>query len=403
MQFCYSGFIAERMNLRYFLTIGTLGSGIMVYMFGMAKYYNIHTMPYFLVVQLLGGIFQSAGWPGVVTVMGNWFGEKKTGFIFGVWNSHTSVGNILGTLIAGRFVENNWALSFMVLGLIMIVLAVIIFLFLVSEPTPLNDGAKTRSSDTDDQSEATGSNEAETEEKARVEQHPILSAGQTNDSQAIGFIQAIRIPGVAEFSLCLFFAKLVSYTFLYWLPLFIRYSTSFSPEDSANLSTLFDVGGILGGIFAGVISDYTGMQAFTCGAMLVYSVPMLYIYYLYGSTCVSVSIGLLLLTGALVNGPYALITTAVSAKLGLDPTLATNTRALSTVTAIIDGTGSMGAAAGPLFAGFVSDHLGWEYVFFMLMISDVFALCVSIIISQRWKKEASGGHMCNPRCAKLTL
>lgn len=68
----------------------------------------------------------------------------------------------------------------------------------------------------------------------------------------------------------------------------------------------------------------------------------LYIYYLYGSTCVSVSIGLLLLTGALVNGPYALITTAVSAKLGLDPTLATNTRALSTVTAIIDGTGSMG-------------------------------------------------------------
>lgn len=43
-----------------------------------------------------------------------------------------------------------------------------------------------------------------------------------------------------------------------------------------------------------------------------------------------------------MNGPYALITTAVSAKLGLDPTLAANTKALSTVTAIIDGTGSMG-------------------------------------------------------------
>lgn len=27
--------------------------------------------------------------------------------------------------------------------------------------------------------------------------------------------------GVAEFSLCLLFAKLVSYTFLYWLPLYI--------------------------------------------------------------------------------------------------------------------------------------------------------------------------------------
>lgn len=77
-----------------------------------------------------------------------------------------------------------------------------------------------RSSDNDDQSEATGSNDvsifnfqaffpifiricvfnclfvikAEAEEKARVEQHPILQAGQCNDSKAIGFIQALRIP-----------------------------------------------------------------------------------------------------------------------------------------------------------------------------------------------------------------
>ena len=58
-----------------------------------------------------------------------------TGFIFGVWNSHTSVGNIMGTLIAGNFVEHDWSLSFTVLGVIMIVLSVVIFLFLISEPT----------------------------------------------------------------------------------------------------------------------------------------------------------------------------------------------------------------------------------------------------------------------------
>lgn len=29
------------------------------------------------------------------------------------------------------------------------------------------------------------------------------------------------LQGVVEFSLCLLFAKLVSYTFLYWLPLYI--------------------------------------------------------------------------------------------------------------------------------------------------------------------------------------
>lgn len=40
----------------------------------------------------------------------------------------------------------------------------------------------------------------------------------------IGFLGAINIPGVLEYSFSLFFAKLVSYTFLYWLPLYIAAS-----------------------------------------------------------------------------------------------------------------------------------------------------------------------------------
>lgn len=49
-----------------------------------------------------------------------------------------------------------------------------------------------------------------------------------------------------------------------------------------------------------------------------------------------------MIAGALVNGPYALITTAVSAELGTHESLHGNSKALATVTAIIDGTGSIG-------------------------------------------------------------
>lgn len=77
--------------------------------------------------------------------------------------------------------------------------------------------------------------------------------------------------GVVEFSLCLLFAKLVSYTFLYWLPLYIVNvgedfgdnmtgaslalasphlaplpAAHFGAKKAGDLSTLFDVGGILG-------------------------------------------------------------------------------------------------------------------------------------------------------------
>ena len=40
-------------------------------------------------------------------------------------------------------------------------------------------------------------------------------------AKGIGFLAAWKIPGVAGFALTLFFAKLVAYTFLYWLPFYL--------------------------------------------------------------------------------------------------------------------------------------------------------------------------------------
>lgn len=82
--------------------------------------------------------------------------------------------------------------------------------------------------------------------------------------------------------------------------------------------------------------------------------------------------------GFFVNGPYALITTAVSADLGTHSSLKGDSRALATVTAIIDGTGSAGAALGPLLTGFLSTK-GWDKVFVMLMIG---ALISGLLLSR---------------------
>ena len=48
----WSGMLAERMDLRYFLTLGMLLSGFFTFMFGFAKYYDIHSLYYFLTVQV---------------------------------------------------------------------------------------------------------------------------------------------------------------------------------------------------------------------------------------------------------------------------------------------------------------------------------------------------------------
>ncbi|XP_032663398.1 glucose-6-phosphate exchanger SLC37A2 isoform X1 [Odontomachus brunneus] len=401
-----SGFIAERVNLRYFLSLGMIASGISCYLFGIARPYNIHSLWYFILVQAAGGIFQTTGWPGVVTVMGNWFGKSKRGFIFGVWNSHTSLGNILGSLIAAKYVEHDWGLSFMVPGAIMGLVGFVVFLFLVPNPTdvgcsPPNSHVyrkieASNSSDDDvyadvgDGPHITGEDRViyrcvyreqvavDDPNNSRSESSPMLSGHQriysASQDSAIGFVGAMKIPGVIEYSLSLFFAKLVSYTFLYWLPLYIAASTTYGTTLSAYLSVLFDVGGIVGAIAAGVLSDYSGMSALTCVIMFGLTFPTLFIYDYVRNTSLGVNVILLLLAGLLVNGPYALITTAVSTELGTHPSLGDNSKALATVTAIIDGTGSIGAAVGPLLAGLISRWAGWHNVFYMLMASDLLAL-----------------------------
>uniref|UniRef100_UPI003AB056C6 glucose-6-phosphate exchanger SLC37A1 isoform X2 n=1 Tax=Centroberyx gerrardi TaxID=166262 RepID=UPI003AB056C6 len=392
-----SGIIGERLPIRLYLTVGMLTSGLFTCLFGLGYIYNIHSLGFYVFVQVANGLVQTTGWPSVVTCIGNWFGKGRRGLIMGLWNSHTSVGNILGSLIAGYWVSSNWGLSFIVPGLIIAAMGVVCFLFLIEHPNDLKSiyaqnsppgnnvpvknwngvnghtevylqykEGKTQSYDTELLLPRDNGS-------VRVPVQQVVVVKSESEPSPISFMGALNIPGVIEFSLCLLFAKLVSYTFLFWLPLYITKAAHLDAKKAGDLSTLFDVGGIVGGILAGVISDKLGKRATTCAVMLLLAAPTLYGFSMISEFGLGPTIGMLLVCGGLVNGPYALITTAVSADLGTHKSLKGNARALSTVTAIIDGTGSVGAALGPLLAGVLSAG-GWDQVFYMLMTADFLAL-----------------------------
>jgi OPA family glycerol-3-phosphate transporter-like MFS transporter 1/2 len=151
-----------------------------------------------------------------------------------------------------------------------------------------------------------------------------------------------------------------------------------SVKSAGNLSTLFDVGGIVGGILAGYVSDKLNARATTAACFMYAAIPSMLLYRTYGYISQTVNIVLMMIAGLFINGPYALITTAVSADLGTHSSLRGDSRALATVTAIIDGTGSAGAALGPLLTGFISTK-GWDAVFVMLMIG---ALVAGLLLSR---------------------
>lgn len=417
----FSGFLADRCNLKYFLSGGMILSGLLLYAFGMSFYLNIHSMTYFVIIQILSGAVQTTGWPTVVTCIGNWFEPTSRGAIFGLWNSNTNLGNILGAAIAGYFVERSWGLSFIVPGFIMLICGVIVFMFLVPRPedvglSPINQKCGHHNQDDEVNSVNTdlspvlgvvnqnnnktnrrklprnpnessdsavsaesledSQNSNSSEESPLINNNPGYEIQTPTTSHPVSFWACIKIPGVIEYSLCLGFAKLVSYTFLYWLPRYITQSTSNNSEQSAYLSVPFDIGGIVGAVMAGIISDRYKKSAITCTVMLLLAIPSMIIYEKFASVSNFYNIIIQLLVGALVTGPYALITTAVSTDLG---GRIKDGKAMATVAAIIDGTGSIGAAIGPLFAGYVSDS-GWQSVFLMLMASDLIAsLCLTRI------------------------
>ncbi|XP_030059643.1 glucose-6-phosphate exchanger SLC37A1 isoform X2 [Microcaecilia unicolor] len=377
-----SGIIGERVPIRYYLTFGMLTSGLFTALFGLGYFCNIHNLWFYLAAQILNGLVQTTGWPSVVTCIGNWFGKERRGLIMGIWNSHTSVGNILGSLIAGYWVSSCWGLSFVVPGIIIAVMGIICFLFLIEHPRDLKCNFKPY-------------NNSETECLLHNYENGVIPANHIivlhgeggNGVSAISFLGALKIPGVVEFSLCLLFAKLVNYTFLFWLPFYITKVDHLDAKKAGDLSTLFDVGGIFGGILAGLISDKLHKRASTCAIMLLFAAPTLYMFSTISKMGIVVTVVMLIICGILVNGPYSLITTAVSADLGTHKSLKGNAKALSTVTAIIDGTGSVGAALGPLLAGLISPY-GWNNVFYMLIVADACALVFLLrLIRKEWSSD----------------
>lgn len=222
---CYSmgmyvaGHLGDRLDLRLFLTSGMIGSGIFVALFGMGYFWNVHLFFYFLAMQMAAGLFQATGWPSVVAVIGSWFGKRKRGLIMGIWNAHTSIGNISGSLLAASVLDYGWGWSFIVPGALVALGGIIVYLFLAAYPEDV--GFPCANGSCVEQGVATDEETiSEKREGGAIETRSSSSTGSVS-KRSVGIAEACRIPGVIPFSLCLFFSKLVAYTFLYWLPFYL--------------------------------------------------------------------------------------------------------------------------------------------------------------------------------------
>jgi sugar phosphate permease len=132
------------------------------------------------------------------------------------------------------------------------------------------------------------------------------------------------------------------------LPTFLSETFHYSNSQIANISSVFDFGAICGSVGLGYLSDkiYSKRTIMAmiavCSSMIIsYVITFKYIQ----MSLVSFYICMYFF-GFFEAGLSNIISASCSSDLGKNQQVATNSKATSTITGIIDGTGSLGTACG---------------------------------------------------------
>uniref|UniRef100_A0A8C2CRI8 Sugar phosphate exchanger 3 n=2 Tax=Cyprinus carpio TaxID=7962 RepID=A0A8C2CRI8_CYPCA len=353
-----SGVIGDRFNLRYVLSFGLCGSAVTEFVFGtLTEWLHFYNVYFYCILWVINGLLQSTVWPCVVAIMGNWFGKSGRGFIFGLWSACASVGNILGAFLASSVLKYGYEYAFLVTSVVQFAGGVVVFFGLLTSPKEIGEDSDSQHPLMNDDEDALCDDYSIQQRDEELEPQP----------KAIGFLQAFCLPGVIPYSLAYACLKLVNYSFFFWLPFYLCNNFGWKEVQADRLSVWYDVGGIVGGTVQGLISDVLGKRAPVLAISLLLAMGAL-VGYSHSPNNQLVNGALLATTGFLIGGPSNIISSAISADLGRQGALQNSQQALATVTGIVDGTGSIGAAGGQYLVSLIESKLGWMCVFYFFII-----------------------------------
>ncbi|KAF4322493.1 hypothetical protein BBO99_00002653 [Phytophthora kernoviae] len=339
-----SGILGDKHDLRRMIAGGMWATAAIVLLFGLGAFADIHALSFYAVLWGLNGLIQSSGWPANVAVMGKWFDQRERGAVLGVWSGNACLGNIVGTALVATMFELfdktvAWKIALVVAAGLVAFHALLVHFFLYPDPKDVPyrheslEEAKPEVAKKDDTEEGTE------------------TTNEQPKAKGIGFFEAWRIPGVLPYSLSYACLKSVNYALFFWIPFYLTVSLHMENSQAGTFSMLYDAGQILGGFVSGIISDRMGVRSPVVVTMLLLSCVTL--YFMDGASYEMTAI-LLLGSGFMLGGPANLISTAISADLGTHESIRGNAEALSTVTGIIDGTGSIGAALVQYLVGYLA-------------------------------------------------
>ena len=222
-----NGLLSDQKNARRFFMVGLgLCSVINLCFLGIQSYFG------FLILWGLNGWFQTMGGPASARILTHWFPREKMGSVWAIWSASHPLGAAMTALLTSQLIHLlGWKLAF--ISPVCISCVVMVFLFFVLKDRPEEVLSA------DDVSEITKTPQ------------PLRPHWTTKEILHQVFSNP-RFWLICVASFCLYFIRT---GFMNWSPIVIKEIHGIDIKKIAEINLVYDVGGLIGGLLAGWVSD----------------------------------------------------------------------------------------------------------------------------------------------------
>ncbi|EKS7779066.1 MFS transporter family glucose-6-phosphate receptor UhpC [Edwardsiella piscicida] len=327
---------------RAFMGMGLFATGALNVAFAFTQ-----SLPLMLVIWTLNGFFQGWGWPPCARLLTHWYSRNERGFWWGSWNMSINLGGALMPLIcAYAALRWGWQAAMLTPGIIGMILGIWLIMQLTGTPRELGLPS------------------------VGVWRNDPLELRQERQSPPMGLWQMLRTtvlknPMIWLLGIAYVLVYLIRIALNDWGNIWLTESHGVNLLSANATVMLFEVGGLLGALFAGWGSDllFRGQRApmillFTLGLMV--SVSALWLVQVHHYALLAVCF---FSVGFFVFGPQMLI--------GLAAVECGHKDAAGSITGFLGLFAYLGAALAGWPLSQIIERYGWSGMFSLLSIAAV--------------------------------
>jgi OPA family glycerol-3-phosphate transporter-like MFS transporter len=360
----FCGALGDRFGPRAVVLAGVFASVVTAVLMGASS-----TLLAFGVLFAVQGLCQSSGWAPLTKNVGEFFARGERGRVLGFWCSNYAVGGVAASWVAGVAADRHgWRYAFWLPAAGLAVIWLLFYLFQRNRPEDVGLPAV----------------EEYRGETIDVVKPTDMAAAEPEGSWAV-IAAVLATPMVWLLALEYFLLKPARYLFLFWAPLYVNERIGSGAAESGILGSMFELGGPLGMILAGFLSDklfrsrrvpMTALGLLGAG-LLVIAFPTL------PATRWGIGLGLFGI-GFFVYIADSLISATAAIDFG-------TRRGASTAAGLINACGSVGAIVGGTLPGWIK-HVApagsdlWGWVFYGLGAALLFA---ALLLVPQWNRLPS--------------